>query len=65
MTPIKVQQTEANTSLIATGLKGGERVVTSGQFRLQANAKVNIVDQLADPGPGSYRCSGRDDPRTR
>ena len=51
MTPIKVQQTEANTSLIASGLKGGERVVTSGQFRLQPNSKVNIVEQLADPGP--------------
>jgi membrane fusion protein, multidrug efflux system len=41
--PIKVTQTENNLSLIASGLKPGEQVITSGWFKLTPGAKVIVT----------------------
>ena len=41
--PIKVTQTENNVSLIASGLKPGEQVITSGWFKLTPGAKVIVT----------------------
>lgn len=43
---VKVQRTEADYAIIATGLHKGERVVTRGQLRLGPKVKV----QIAKPG---------------
>jgi multidrug efflux system membrane fusion protein len=42
MRPVKVDRSYAEVSVIATGLKAGERVVTDGQLRLFPGAKVEI-----------------------
>ena len=47
---VEVLQTENNRALVGSGLKLGDEVVTAGQFRLKPNAKVKVVDQLADAG---------------
>ena len=39
--PVEVKLTQGLTSLIASGIAEGDRVVTDGQERLQANAKVD------------------------
>ena len=39
---VTVQRTEGDSAIIATGLKKGERVVTQGQLRLGAGAKVVV-----------------------
>ena len=48
MHPITVLQTENNTSLVGSGLKLGDRVVTAGQFRLQQGTKVQVAESLAN-----------------
>ncbi len=40
--PVKVGRTRGEESIIAEGLKAGERVVTDGQLRLAPGAKVEI-----------------------
>jgi multidrug efflux system membrane fusion protein len=40
MRPVKLDLTQGNTVVIASGLQGGERVVTDGQEKLQAGMKV-------------------------
>ena len=40
MRPIQLQLTQGSTAVIASGLKGGERVVTDGQEKLQAGMRV-------------------------
>lgn len=42
MRPVKVDRTSGEDSVIASGLKPGERVVTDGQLRLFPGAKVEI-----------------------
>jgi multidrug efflux system membrane fusion protein len=42
MRPVKVDRTYGEDSVIASGLKPGERVVTDGQLRLFPGAKVEI-----------------------
>jgi membrane fusion protein, multidrug efflux system len=42
MRPVKVDRTFGEESVIASGLKPGERVVTDGQLRLYPGAKVEI-----------------------
>ena len=42
MRPIKVSRTYGEDTLVAEGLKAGERVVTDGQIRLAPGAKVEI-----------------------
>jgi membrane fusion protein, multidrug efflux system len=39
---VTVTQTENNTALIGSGVSAGERIVTSGWFRLTPGAKVVI-----------------------
>lgn len=48
MRPIKVMQTENSTALVGSGLKVGERVVTTGQFQLHQGAKVQASEELAN-----------------
>lgn len=40
MRPVKIALTQGSTVVIASGLQGGERVVTDGQEKLQAGSKV-------------------------
>jgi multidrug efflux system membrane fusion protein len=40
--PVKVSRAYGEESIIAEGLKPGERVVTDGQLRLAPGAKVEI-----------------------
>lgn len=40
MRPVKVALTQGNTVVVASGLQGGERVVTDGQEKLQAGSRV-------------------------
>jgi len=47
MRPITVTQTENNMALIGSGLKAGEEVVTTGQFKLRPGAKVFVSDKPA------------------
>lgn len=40
MQPVQVALTQGNVAVIASGLQGGDRVVTDGQEKLQAGSKV-------------------------
>ncbi|MGA2127929.1 MAG: efflux RND transporter periplasmic adaptor subunit [Xanthobacteraceae bacterium] len=53
MRAVTVIQTESNMALVGSGLKAGERVVTAGQFKLQAGVKVSVSDRPADVGPNA------------
>jgi multidrug efflux system membrane fusion protein len=46
--PVKVDLTQGNISLIATGIKEGDQVVVDGQDRLQAGSAVEV--HSASPG---------------
>jgi membrane fusion protein, multidrug efflux system len=48
MRPVTVLQTENNTSLVGSGLRAGDRVVTAGQFKLQQGSKVQVAENLAN-----------------
>jgi membrane fusion protein, multidrug efflux system len=48
MRPVTILQTENNTSLVGSGLKLGDRVVTAGQFKLQRGSKVEVAENLAN-----------------
>ncbi len=50
--PVKVRQQLRGTALVAAGLKGGERVVTDGQYGLEAGAHVSI-EASASPASGT------------
>jgi len=39
---VTVERIEGDSAIIATGLEKGERVVTQGQLRLGAGAKVEV-----------------------
>ena len=41
--PIETAQTYDNLTIVTSGLSGGERVVTDGQYRLQRNAPVTFT----------------------
>jgi multidrug efflux system membrane fusion protein len=43
MRPVQVDRTTGEESIIASGLKAGERVVTDGQLRLVPGARVEIL----------------------
>jgi membrane fusion protein, multidrug efflux system len=45
---VKIAHQNTNTAVVSDGLKGGDRVVTSGQFLLQPGSIVSI-----DTGSGS------------
>ena len=46
--PIKVSLSDDSTAVVADGIKAGDKVVTAGQYRLQAHTLVKIVP---DAGP--------------
>jgi multidrug efflux system membrane fusion protein len=57
MWPVTVAQTENNEALIDAGLKGGEKVVVDGQYKLQPGATVKVGDTPGHPGgaqPGGH-----------
>jgi multidrug efflux system membrane fusion protein len=49
--PVKTAGTYQNLTLIADGLKPGERVIVNGQLRVAPNAKVMVQGDLPLPGP--------------
>ncbi|MBE7190785.1 efflux RND transporter periplasmic adaptor subunit, partial [Jatrophihabitans endophyticus] len=52
--PIKTGTADGTDTVVTTGLKAGEQVVTDGTDRLKAGAKVTIPgDQPANPGAGT------------
>jgi multidrug efflux system membrane fusion protein len=61
MTPVIVSLTQGDTSVIAKGLSGGERVVTEGASQLRNGGKVSLGDKSmagsgaapADSGSGA------------
>ena len=53
---VSVERTQGNVSVITAGLRDGERVVRSGQSRLNAGAKVKVAsaaDSAARRGPAA------------
>lgn len=54
--PVEINLTQGLTTLIASGLKPGERVVTDGQEHLQANALVD--PRTPQPGTGNQQGAG-------
>jgi multidrug efflux system membrane fusion protein len=61
MWPVGVAQTENNEALIDSGLKGGEKIVVDGQYKLQPGATVKLGDK---PGhEGGAQPGGRVGPR--
>lgn len=50
MWPVGVAQTENNEALIDAGLKGGEKVVVDGQYKLQPGATVKVGDSPGHAG---------------
>src|SRR5581483_2061561 len=51
--PVTVSQQNETESVIASGLKAGERVVTTGFARLTAGSKVTVTNAESVPAPGS------------
>jgi multidrug efflux system membrane fusion protein len=51
MRPVTVQRTFADQSIIASGLKPGEQVVTDGQLRLTKGSRIDIKGTYAPPKP--------------
>jgi membrane fusion protein, multidrug efflux system len=47
--PLRVRQVENNTSLIDSGLRAGEKVVTAGQFALTPGMRVTVKDGPPPP----------------
>jgi multidrug efflux system membrane fusion protein len=62
--PVKVDLTQGNISLIASGVAEGDQVVVDGQDRLQAGAKVEVHGS-GPGGPNNSRGSGRPDGASR
>jgi multidrug efflux system membrane fusion protein len=51
--PIKTATAGDNTTMILSGVNDRERVVTDGQYKLQTNAPVNIVNPRAASAQGN------------
>jgi multidrug efflux system membrane fusion protein len=51
MRPVTVQRTFADQTLIASGLKPGEQVVTDGQLRLTKGTPIEVKGTYAPPQP--------------
>ena len=51
--PIETAQTYDNLTIVTSGLSGGERVVTDGQYRLQRNAPVTYTSPQIAGSAGS------------
>jgi membrane fusion protein, multidrug efflux system len=53
--PIEVGPATDDVAIVVTGLAEGERVVTAGQYKLQAKALVAAASLPPSPAPGSVR----------
>ena len=62
--PVKVDMTQGNISLIASGVAEGDQVVVDGQDRLQSGAKVE-AHEVATGGPSNGGGPGRPDSASR
>ena len=51
MRPVRILRTVGDISVIAEGLKGGERVISEGVLKVRPGATVAVVDP--DPKPGA------------
>jgi membrane fusion protein, multidrug efflux system len=51
--PIKTLTASDNATIVLSGVNDGERVVTDGQYKLQANAPVNIVNPRSASAQGN------------
>lgn len=59
MRPVKLDQFAGGQAIIENGLQPGERVVTAGQYRLQAGARVrNTKSDVASAVPGQTPVPG-------
>lgn len=60
MRPVTVQRTYGDHSVIASGLKAGETIVTDGQLRLTKGSRVEIKETYRPPqaGPGAAGSMG-------
>ncbi|MEO8335762.1 MAG: efflux RND transporter periplasmic adaptor subunit [bacterium] len=50
--PVQVERTAGSQSIIASGIKVGDQIVTEGQSRLTPNAKVSIMTAQGTPVGG-------------
>jgi membrane fusion protein, multidrug efflux system len=50
---IKVGVANKTTAVIDSGLAPGERVVTDGQYRIQAGSLVELLDSAEEPSRGT------------
>jgi multidrug efflux system membrane fusion protein len=41
--PVTIERVAGDLAVVATGLAPGDRVVTDGQLRLRAGAKVEVI----------------------
>jgi len=57
--PITVERTAGNLTVVASGLRDGQQVVTEGQSRLTPNAKVSITTPQGAPAGGRGGRGGR------
>jgi multidrug efflux system membrane fusion protein len=53
--PIEVGPATGNLTIITAGVADGERIVTAGQYKLQAKARVVMASLPPSPAPGSAR----------
>jgi membrane fusion protein, multidrug efflux system len=53
--PIEVGPTTGDLTIITAGVADGERIVTAGQYKLQAKARVVMASLPPSPAPGSAR----------
>ena len=60
MTDVKVNQIADGRAVIDDGVKAGDRLVVSGQYRLQDGSKVAINDQT----PRNRQAAGNNAPAT-
>jgi multidrug efflux system membrane fusion protein len=56
--PVTVERTAGSLSVIASGIRSGDQVVTEGQSRLTPNAKVSITTPQGAPAGGGRRGGG-------
>ena len=59
MWPVWVAQTENNEALIDSGLKGGEKIVVDGQYKLQPGSKVEFAGTDQKGGAPNVSRNGR------
>jgi membrane fusion protein, multidrug efflux system len=51
--PIETGTTTGDQTIVTSGVAGGERVVTDGQYKLEANAPVTIAPSRTADSQGN------------